>query len=218
MGLADAIVGGLTAAASSALGPYFAPYAGLWGGFLASSAMADLYDKGHKKNSIVQPRDSSFLFLEGYLGSAHNDLLEKSIIDTNFKNILKGDSLSDEVRSLLISNNYFNTNNIEMVYLQLTPIMIKIYKEFMNCIEPDSLSFRYDLFLNSNTDISDLEKQIILTISQQIFEIETYYYTSYLLDIENLIKNDTSITNLQKSNLMKFISILNSSIKFWMIN
>jgi hypothetical protein len=217
MGLADAIVGGLTAAASAELGPMFAAYAGLWGGFLASAAMADLYDKG-KRTSITQPMDSSFIFNEGEIGNAHNDLLEKSIIDTNFKNLVISDTLSKEVILLFVSNNYFNTNNINLLVNQLKPMLISNYNEFISNVDLDSMLFNYNTLVINNSHISSIEKSIIITISNEIQMLEPYSYTSYLKEVENLINNDMNLNNSQKGTLLKFIGILNSSIKFWLIN
>lgn len=217
MGLADAIVGGLTAAASAVGGPIVAAYASLWGGFLASAAMADLYEKS-KKKSIAQPMDSSFLFSEGALGNAHNDLLEKSIIDTNFRNLVISDTLANEVILLFISNNYFNAININLLFNQLKPMLITNYNEFMSNVNLDSMLFNYNNLVINNSSISSIEKSIIITISNHIKMLEPYCYTSYLVEVETLINEDLTLNNSQKSTLFKFIGILNSSIKFWLIN
>lgn len=217
MGLADAIVGGLTAAASAGAGPIVAAYAGLWGGFLASATMADLYEKS-KKKSIIQPMDSSFLFCEGTLGNAHNDLLEKSIIDSNFKNLVISNNLSNEVYLLFVSNNYFSTNDINFVFNQLQSLLMENYNEFINNVDLDSMSFNYNTLVINNSFISSVEKNIILTIADQIKTLEPDSFTIYLLEVENLINEELTLNASQKSTLMKFISILNSSIKFWLLN
>lgn len=210
LGIADAI-GGLI---SSGAGPYGT----LWGGFL-STLTVEPYLRTSKKISseneeIELPVDNNELFIYGHFGKNHNVLM-KNAIDNNIKANIINNSLESELRNYMLSNNFYDEEDISLAFIQNENNLVNIISKANENSVMDN--FNHENFMNSFR-LNAFQKEIVNTINGNLNTIEDSNISAYLLSVQNIISNDNTLTPEDKKSILIYIAILNSSTMLWLNN
>lgn len=139
----------------------------------------------------------------------------KNAIDNNIKANIINNSLESELRNYMLSNNFYDEEDISLAFIQNENNLVNIISKANENSVMDN--FNHENFMNSFR-LNAFQKEIVNTINGNLNTIEDSNISAYLLSVQNIISNDNTLTPEDKKSILIYIAILNSSTMLWLNN
>ncbi|SEH83339.1 hypothetical protein SAMN02927937_01679 [Paenimyroides aquimaris] len=229
-------LGLVDAAAAVGVGPVWrvpivGPYAGLWLSFGASWAAAGESAEAQDKKVITKSVNSNEIesLINLYsnisnplneIGVAHNKALIE-LASNHISMINENNRIIEEVTDYMVSTPFMKTTFNERLNFvadnQNKDFIVKNFNNSSNIRTFDDLNNQ----INSNPFSSRTQKDFILSISSFLEnnsdEINQIVITEYIDGLEEMTIDDDTLNEVERNELLSFLSILNHSYCLWLI-